>query len=213
MQKYVQSFEYIFHARFSSDFVNNWWKKDCMSACCRPIHEFVHMFLHKGTQSLHNTLKHNQFLIHFPKYIVLKPDNQCARFSGRGILALFLKGCAAWGLKPYPYLKIFLKKKKKKNCCFDCFLEICENRDLFLRGFSPKKWLKKKKPSNNNLFCKIGSLFRIFFGQKWGPYVWGFLVKNYEDFLWKTNPYGRHIPVYLNIWVCQLIPSWDKDVH
>ena len=101
----------------------------------------------------------------------------------------FLTECAARGTKPLPMSKDF---SHSKNGWLDSFFEIFANRDPFLRGFLPQKRL-------------ILQVFRNFF-VKWpmGPSSKDFLTRlgpMSKDFWWKGNPFGRHIPVCLHMWV------------
>ena len=87
---------------------------------------------------------------------------------------------------PYPYLRIFFHSK---NGWIDSFFEIFANRDPFLR-----------------VFCLKNGWFYNFFANflKWDPPPRIFLTKvgpMSKDFWWKSNPFGRHIPVCLNMWV------------
>ena len=98
----------------------------------------------------------------------------------------FLTGCAAWGLKPLPISKDF---SPSKNGWFKAFFEIFANRDPFLRVFLPQ----------NGWFYHFFAIFA-----KWNPLLRIFLTKMgpmSKDFCWKSNPFGRHIPVCLNMWV------------
>ena len=104
----------------------------------------------------------------------------------------------ARGLKPLPISKDF---SPSKNGWFDGFFEIFANRDPFLRVFLSQKRL-------------ILQFFRNFFEIE--PSSKDFLTKMgpmSKDFWWKTNPFGRHIPVCLNMWVppphldCNISPT------
>ena len=111
---------------------------------------------------------------------------QCTHPPG-GYSYYFLTGCAARGLKPLPLFKDF----SQKNGRFYGFPEIFANWDLFLRGFSASKM------ADFTIF-----FFAIFV--KWDPLLRIFLTKMGpmpSDFCWKSNPFGRHIPGWLNMWV------------
>ena len=87
---------------------------------------------------------------------------------------------------PYPYLRIFLPQK---TADLKLFFEIFANRDPFLRVFLPQ----------NGWFYHFFAIFA-----KWDPLLRIFLTKMgpmSKDFCWKSNPFGRHIPVCLNMWV------------
>ena len=87
---------------------------------------------------------------------------------------------------PYPYLRIFLPQKMAD---LKLFFEIFTNRDPFLRVFLPQ----------NGWFYHFFAIFA-----KWDPLLRIFLTKMgpmSKDFCWKSNPFGRHIPVCLNMWV------------
>ena len=105
----------------------------------------------------------------------------------RGVLELFFDGGVrpeVWN--PYPYLRIFLPQK---TADLKLFFEIFANRDPFLRVFLPQ----------NGWFYHFFAIFA-----KWDPLLRIFLTKMgpmSKDFCWKSNPFGRHIPVCLNMWV------------
>ena len=105
---------------------------------------------------------------------------------GVGYSNYFLTGCAARGLKPLPISKDF---SPSKNGWFKAFFEIFANRDPFLRIFLPQNgWFYNFFA----IFAKWDPLLRIFLS-KMGPMS--------KDFCWKSNPFGRHIPICLNMWV------------
>ena len=89
--------------------------------------------------------------------------------------------------EPYPYLILSLQ-----NSWFDCFVEIFTNQDTYLRVSLPQKWLILQVFHN---FCKMGPYKNVFkyFLTKMGPIS--------KHFWWKSNPFGQHIPVCLNMWV------------
>ena len=106
--------------------------------------------------------------------------------GGGGYSNYFLMGCAARGLKPLPISKDF---SPSKNGWFKAFFRIFANRDPFLRVFLPQ----------NGWFYHFFVIFA-----KWDPLLRIFLTKMgpmSKDFCWKSNPFGRHIPVCLNMWV------------
>ena len=114
----------------------------------------------------------------------------CVAIPGGGVAYsnYFLTGCAARGLKPLPISKDF---SPSKNGWFKAvFFEIFANRDPFLRVFL--------RPQNGwfyhflAIFAKWDPLLRIFL-TKMGPMS--------KDFCWKSNLFGRHIPICLNMWI------------
>ena len=108
----------------------------------------------------------------------------------------FLTGCAARGLKPLPISKDFFPQK---TADLKLFFEIFANRDPFLRVFLPQ----------NGWFYHFFTIFA-----KWDPLLRIFLTKMgpmSKDFCWKSNPFGRHIPVCLNMWVPP--PGSDPSTH
>ena len=103
-----------------------------------------------------------------------------------GTQIIFWRGVRPEVWNPYPYLRIFLPQKMAD---LKLFFEIFANRDPFLRVF----------------YLKMAD-FTIFFAifAKWDPLLRIFLTKMgpmSKDFCWKSNPFGRHIPVCLNMWV------------
>ena len=104
-----------------------------------------------------------------------------------GTRIIFWRGVRPEVWNPYPYLRIFLPQK---TADLKLFFEIFANRDPFLRVFSTSKWLILPFFCN---FCEMGPSSKDFFDQKMGPMS--------KDFCWKSNPFGRHIPVCLNMWV------------
>ena len=126
--------------------------------------------------------------------------------SPGGYPNLFLTGCVAQCLKPYPYLRIFLPPKKAHFTVLFWFfffffftffmkwnppLEICWKKGSISKDFQPQKQL-----------ILLFFLFAILV--KWDSLLNIFVTKNgpmSKKFLWKTNPFPRHIPVYLNMWV------------
>ena len=103
-------------------------------------------------------------------------------FKARGgTLKLFFDGVCSPRSETLPLSRIFLPQKMAD---LTTFLKL----QLFLRVFfSPQKQL----------------IFRIFHNFcKMGPFLKAFLAKMRpmsKDFLWKTNPFGRHIPIYHNL--------------
>ena len=108
------------------------------------------------------------------------------KFDPGGYSNYFLMGCAARGLQPLPISKDF---SPSKNGWFYVFFEIFVNWDPFLRVFLPK----------NGWFYHFFAIF-----VKWDPLLRIFLTKMgpmSKDFWWKSNPFGQHIPVCLNMWL------------
>ena len=127
---------------------------------------------------------------HFGNKDVLRFDLKIARLwevqsvlGPRGYSNYFLTGCAVRGLKPLPKSKDF---SPSKNGWFYNFFEIFANQDSFLRVFLPQKWLVF------TIFVKRDPLLSMFL-TKMGPMS--------KDFCWKSNPFGWHIPIGLNMWV------------
>ena len=103
-----------------------------------------------------------------------------------GTRIIFWRGVRPEVWNPYPYLRIFLPQK---TADLKLFFEIFANRDPFLRVFLPQNgWFYNFFA----IFAKWDPLLRIFLS-KMGPMS--------KDFCWKSNPFGRHIPVCLNMWV------------
>ena len=103
-----------------------------------------------------------------------------------GTRIIFWRGVRPEVWNPYPYLRIFLPQK---TADLKLFFEIFANRDPFLRVFLPQ----------NGWFYNLFAIFA-----KWDPLLRIFLSKMgpmSKDFCWKSNPFGRHIPVCLNMWV------------
>ena len=138
-------------------------------------------------------------------------------WSPGGYSNYFLTGCAAQGLKPLPISKDF---SPSKNGWFKAFFRNFRNWDPFLRVFLPQNgWFYI---FFFVIFAKWDPLLRIFLS-KMGPMS--------KDSCWKSNPFGRHIPVCLNMWVpprgmetysvsqigCWYktfqLKSWDQDTH
>ena len=122
---------------------------------------------------------------YFPPLCLLSSDPWFA--PGGGTQIIFWRGVRPEVWNPYPYLRIFLPQK---TADLKLFFEIFANRDPFLRVFLPQ----------NGWFYHF--FFAIF--AKWDPLLWIFLTKMgpmSKDFCWKSNPFGRHIPVCLNMWV------------
>ena len=116
-----------------------------------------------------------------------------------GVLELFFDGvCGRRSETPthIPYLRISLPPK---TADLTVFLEFFANRDPFLMIFLPKKRLilqffhdfGETEPSSKDFLTKMGPMSM--------------------DFWWKSNPFGRHIPVCLNMWV--LPPPHPGMVH
>ena len=103
--------------------------------------------------------------------------------GGRGNQIIFWWWCEAQGLKPLPISKDFYPLK---NGWFDCFFKIFTNRDPFLRVFLPQN-------SRFYNFCEMGLSSKDFFFTKMGSMS--------KDFWWKSNPFGRHVSICLNMWV------------
>ena len=107
-------------------------------------------------------------------------------FPRGGTRIIFWRGVRPEVWNPYPYLRIFLPQK---TADLKLFFEIFANRDPFLRVFLPQ----------NGWFYHFFAIFA-----KWDPLLRIFLTKMgpmSKDFCWKSNPFGRHIPVCLNMWV------------
>ena len=105
---------------------------------------------------------------------------------GGGTRIIFWRDVRPEVWNPYPYLRIFLPQK---TADLKLFFEIFANRDPFLRVFLPQNgWFYHYFV----IFAKWDPLLRIFL-TKMGPMS--------KDFCWKSNPFGRHIPVCLNMWV------------
>ena len=99
---------------------------------------------------------------------------------------------------PYPYLRIFLPQETAGS---KLFLEIFANRNPFLRVFVPQ----------NGWFYHFFAIFA-----KWDPLLRIFLTKMgpmSKDFCWKSNPFGRHIPVCLNMWVPPPGIHWFENIN
>ena len=108
-------------------------------------------------------------------------------FKSRGdTRIIFWRGVRPEVWNPYPYLRIFFPQK---TADLKLFFEIFANRDPFLRVFLPQNgWFYHFFA----IFAKWDPLLRICLS-KMGPMS--------KDFCWKSNPFGRHIPVCLNMWV------------
>ena len=103
---------------------------------------------------------------------------------GGGTLIIFWQGVQPKVWNPYPYLRIF---SPSNNGWFQNFLK----SGPISKGFSTSKM----------------DWFTIFV--KWDPLLRIFLTKNgpmSKDFWWKSNPFGWHIPVCLNMLVTQPPP-------
>ena len=121
-------------------------------------------------------------------HILRHPAKIHVRFGARGgeSRIIFWRGVRPEIWNPYPYLRIFLPQK---TADLKPFFEIFANRDPFLRVFLPQNgWFYNFFA----IFAKWDPLLRIFLS-KMGPMS--------KDFCWKSNPFGRHIPVCLNMWV------------
>ena len=108
-----------------------------------------------------------------------------SRGGGGGTQIIFWRGVRPEVWNAYLYLRIFLPQKTADKL----FFEIFANRDPFLRVFLPQ----------NGWFYHFFMIFA-----KWDPLLRIFLTKMgpmSKDFCWKSNPFGRHIPVCLNMWV------------
>ena len=108
------------------------------------------------------------------------------RARGGTRIFFFWRGVRPEVWNPYPYLRIFLPQK---TADLKLFFEIFANRDPFLRVFLPQ----------NGWFYHFFAIFA-----KWDPLLTIFLTKMEpmsKDFCWKSNSFGRHIPVCLNMWV------------
>ena len=69
------------------------------------------------------------------------------------------------------------------------------------KGFSPQEQLILK------VFCNF---------HKMGPSLKEFLTKmgcKSKIFLWKTNPFGWHIPIFLNMWVPHWPQPWSEATY
>ena len=121
---------------------------------------------------------------------------------GGGTRIIFWRGVRPEVWNPYPYLRIFLSSK---NGWFNGFF----------RNF------RKSGPISKGFSTSTRTDFTIFFAifVKWDPLLRIFLTKMgpmSKDFCWKSNPFGRHIPVCLNMWVLppgysislKYIPHW-----
>ena len=131
----------------------------------------------------------------FPLHLFISFILGCMKPGGGGVLEWFLTGCAARGLKPLP---ISMDFSPSNNGWFNGFFEIFANRDPFLRVFLHQKGL-------------ILPFFFFAIFVKWDPLLRIFLTKMgpmSKDFCWKSNPFGRHIPVCLNMWVPP--PVWNS---
>ena len=119
-------------------------------------------------------------------------------YRGGGYSNYLLTGCAAQGLKPLPISKDF---SPSKNSWFNGFFEIFANQDPFLRVF----------------YLKMGWFYNFFaIFVKWDPLLRIFLTKMGpmpKDFCWKSNPFGRHIPVCLNMWIPPQVYRWWGGGH
>ena len=116
---------------------------------------------------------YSQFRYFFAKFVIFPV----------GYSNYFLTGCAARGLK---LLSIF---SPQKTTDLKLFFEIFTNQAPLLRVFLPQNgWFYHVFA----VFAKWDPLLRIFW-TKMGPMS--------KDFCWKSNPFGRHIPVCLNMWV------------
>ena len=105
---------------------------------------------------------------------------------------IFWQRCAAQCLKPLPISKDF---PPSKNGWSDGFYERFANQDPNLKGFPPiKGW-----------FYHFSAIF-----VKWDPFLKIFLTKMgpmSKDFWWKSNPFGRYIPLCLNM---KVPPPWTE---
>ena len=103
-------------------------------------------------------------------------------------------GCAPEVWNPFPYLRILLPQKWLIWLFFVChfvffFFNFSQIGTHFLGFYYLKNgWFKKFF----TIFVKWDPL-RRFFLTKMGPMS--------KDFWWKSNPFERHIPVCLNMWV------------
>ena len=89
-----------------------------------------------------------------------------------------------WGLSKTPISNDFSPSKMAYLMVF--FFKIFANWDLLLR-----------------VFLLQNGWFYFFFNMKWDPLLRKFLTKMEpmsEDFWWKSNPFGGHIPICLSIW-------------
>ena len=106
-----------------------------------------------------------------------------------GRLELFFDGVFGPRSETRTHIYGFFFFKKRLILCFFSPSDIFTNRDPFLRVFLPK----------NGWFYHFLEIF-----VKWEPLLMIFLSKMgpmSEDFLWKGNPFERHIPICLNMWV------------
>ena len=110
---------------------------------------------------------------------------------------------------PYPYLMIFLcwKKKKQMLILLSCFVFALFCFVLFCFVFFFNFHKVGCTSTSKTIVLFILFLFFVFvfcnFHEMWptskdffdrmGPML--------KDFLWKTNPFPQHIPIYLNMWV------------
>ena len=108
-----------------------------------------------------------------------------------GYLIYFLTGCAARGLKPLPISKDF-------SCSKNGWIDT-----VFFRNFRKSRPISKgfsasKPAADFTNFSEIlwNGTLKGFSWPKWDPCL--------RIFGEKSNPFGRHIPVCLNMWV----PPW-----
>ena len=112
------------------------------------------------------------------------------RMLVQGVFESFFDGiCGLRSETPTHYLKDF---SSSRNGWFDCFFKIFKNWNPFLRGFHFKTADLYLFIYHFCNFHKMGLSFKDFL-MKMGP--------KSKDLLWKTNPFGWHIPLHLNIWV------------
>ena len=107
---------------------------------------------------------------------------------GGGYSNYFSTECATWGPNPLRMSKDFFTQKTADYTVF--FFEFCANWDPFLRVFLPQKRLIFH--FFRNFLWNGDPPLRIFL-KKMGPMS--------KDFCWKSDPFGRHIPVCFNMWV------------
>ena len=104
---------------------------------------------------------------------------------GEGTRIIFWWGVRLEVWNPYPYLRIFLPQKTADLKLFSNF----RKSGPISKGFS----------TSNGWFYHFFAIFA-----KWDPLLRIFLTKMgpmSKDFCWKSNPFGWHIPVCLNMWV------------
>ena len=108
--------------------------------------------------------------------------------SPGGYSNYFVMECAARGPKPLPISKDFSHSKKPLIRQF--FRNFHKLTPISTKGFSASK--TANFTIFQQIFVKLDPPVRIFL-TKMGPMS--------KEFWWKSNPFGQHIPVCLNMWV------------